>query len=219
MTENIRRTRIPTALRPIISTRWLPLLLVVSVAVPAWAGGPTDDLRRGTDQVLRILDDPAATDKRTRVHEIAVKLFDGDETARLALGPHWQARTPSERADFARLFADLLERVYFSKIDLYGGAKLRYTDESIDGDHAVVRSKMLTVKGTELRVDVKMLRRGEHWLIYDVDIMNVSLIANYRTQFDRIIRTTSYDELVRRLEDNRDQSARGNELTPRQVSH
>src|SRR6185503_11039905 len=92
-----------------------------------------------------------------------------------------------------------------SKIDLYRGERLRYTSESVDGEFAIVRAKVVTNKGAEVPVEARMLKRGEHWQIYDIAIENVSLIGNYRTQFDRIIRTASFGELVRKLKENREQ--------------
>ena len=182
-------------------------LAALTVAVPAWAGAPTDQVRQYTDQVQKILEDPAlrSTDKRAAVRKVAVEVFDVNETARRALGPHWQARTATERDEFVQLFADLLERTYISKIDLYRGERLKYTSETVDGEFAIVRAKVITNKGTEVPVEARMLKRGEHWLIYDIAIENVSLISNYRTQFDRIIRTASFGELVRKLKENRDQ--------------
>ena len=182
-------------------------LLALTVTVPAWAGAPTERVRQYTDQVRKILDDPAlrSTDKRAAVRKVAVEIFDVNETARRALGPHWQARTPGERNEFIQLFADLLERTYISKIDLYRGERLYYTSEAVDGGFATVRAKVITNKGLEVPVEARMLKRDEHWLIYDIAIENVSLISNYRTQFDRIIRTASFGELVRKLKENRDQ--------------
>ncbi len=182
------------------------LMIAVGVGV-AWAGAPTEQVRQYTDQVVKILENPdlRSADKRAAVRKVAIEIFDVNETARRALGPHWQARSATERDEFVRLFADLLERTYISKIDLFGGERLRYTTESVDGDFAIVRAKVITKKGTEIPVEARLLRHGEHWLIYDISVENVSLIANYRTQFDRIIRTSSYQELVRKLRDNRDQ--------------
>jgi phospholipid transport system substrate-binding protein len=181
--------------------------VALAVASPVWAGAPTDQVRQYTDQVRKILDDPAlrSIDKRAAVRRVAVEIFDVNETARRALGPHWQARSQSEKDEFTQLFADLLERTYISKIDLYRGERLQYTSEAVDRDFATVRAKVITNKGVEVPVEARMLKRGEHWLIYDIAIENVSLISNYRTQFDRIIRTASFQELVRRLKDNRDQ--------------
>jgi phospholipid transport system substrate-binding protein len=183
------------------------VLTALAVTVPAWAGAPTEQVRQYTDQVQKILEDPAlrSADKRAAVRKVAIEIFDVNETAKRALGRHWQARTQGERDEFVHLFADLLERTYISKIDLYGGERLKYTSEAIDGDFATVRAKVITNKGTEVPVEARLLKRGDHWLIYDITIENVSLIGNYRTQFDRIIRTASYQELVRKLKENRDQ--------------
>ena len=182
------------------------VLIAAGVGV-AWAGAPTEQVRQYTDQVVKILENPElrSADKRAAVRKVAIEIFDVNETARRALGPHWQGRSAAERDEFVRLFADLLERTYISKIDLFGGERLRYTTESIDGDFAIVRAKVVTKKGTEIPVEARMLRHSDQWLIYDISVENVSLISNYRTQFDRIIRTSSYEELVRKLRDNRDQ--------------
>ena len=167
---------------------------------PVWAG-PTEQLREYTDQVIKVLDDPALArgDRRAAIRKIAHEAFDVNETARRVLARHWQARTPAERDEFTQLFADLLERTYIAKIDLYGGEHLKFTDERIDGENAVVRAKVTTRQGTEVPVEGRMHKRADRWLIYDVAIENISLIANYRAQFDRIIRTSSYAELVKRL--------------------
>ena len=181
------------------------LALVLTALGPAAAGPPTDTLREYTEAVQKVLDDPALKteerrqERRAAVRKLAAEAFDVQETARRALGPHWQQRSPAEREEFVQLFADLLERTYISKIDLYGGERLRFTDERIDGDSAVVRAKVTTRQGTEVPVEGRMHKKGDRWLIYDVTIENISLVNNYRSQFDRIIRTSSYAELVKRL--------------------
>jgi len=188
-------------MRQSATLRLLTAAALLLAAVPAWAGAPTDNVREYTDAVVKVLEDQSlkASDRRAAVRKLAVEAFDVQETARRALGPHWQQRTPSEREEFVGLFADLLERTYIAKIDLYGGERLKFTEEKIDGDIATVRGKVTTKQGTEVPVEARMHKRGERWLIYDVAIENISLISNYRAQFDRIIRTSSYGELVKRL--------------------
>ena len=178
-------------------------LLVLAGLGAAWAGAPTDQLREYTEHVVRVLEDPALReeDRRAAVRRIAHEVFDVQETARRALGRHWHGRTPAEREEFVQLFAELMESTYISRIDLYGGERLRFVDEKIDGEHAVVRARIVTRGGTEVPVEGRMLRRGERWLVYDVVIEGVSLIANYRSQFDRIIRSSSFADLVKRLRD------------------
>jgi len=183
----------------------LALGLVLGTGDHAWAGPPTEQLRSQVDRVLKTLEDPElkkearARDRRASVRRIAEEIFDFTETARRSLGRHWAARTPAEREEFVRLFGDLLERSYLSKIEVYGGEKVQFLGDSIDGDNANVRTKIVTKQGTEIPIDYKMLKRADRWVVYDVAIEGVSLVSNYRTQFNKIIQTSSYEELVRKL--------------------
>jgi phospholipid transport system substrate-binding protein len=180
--------------------------LVLLAGAPVWAG-PTDQLREYTDQVVKVLDDPnmARQDRRAAVRKIAHEAFDVAETAQRVLARHWQARTPAEREEFTQLFAELLEQTYIARMDEYGGERIRYVSESIDGRMASVKARIVTRNGTEVAVESRMNLRGDRWLIYDILIENVSLVANYRSQFDRIVRSSSYEELVRRLKTKRDE--------------
>jgi phospholipid transport system substrate-binding protein len=187
--------------------------MMLSVAAPAAAATPTETLKAYGDIVLKILEDQKLRaperkqERRAAVRKVAEEVFDVSETARRALGPHWQQRTPAEREEFTQLFADLLETTYIARIDEYGGERIRYTGEKVDGDQAVVQTRVLTKSGTEAPVDARMLRRGDKWYIYDVIIEGVSLVSNYRTQFDRIIRSGSYAELVKRLKERKQTTA------------
>jgi phospholipid transport system substrate-binding protein len=187
-----------------IRRRLIPLLAVLLVAPgpPAWAGPATDQLRVYTDQVSKILQNPSMSlaERRQAVRHLAEEVFDVNETAQRALGQHWQQRTPAEREEFVKLFANLLEQTYISRIDEYGGEKLTYVSEQLDGDRGVVRARITTKNGTEVPVESRVLLKGKRWLIYDILIENLSLISNYRSQFDRVIRTASYEELVKRLQ-------------------
>jgi phospholipid transport system substrate-binding protein len=183
----------------------LSLAVVATVPAPVSAGAPTEQLKLQIDRVLRTLEDPElrvpakATERRAMVRKLADGIFDFQETARRSLGRHWSARTPAEREEFVGLFADLLERSYLTKIELYGGEKIQYLGDTIDADSATVRTKIVAKGGTEIPVDYKMLKRADRWLVYDVAIEGVSLVSNYRTQFNKIIQTSSYQELVKKL--------------------
>jgi phospholipid transport system substrate-binding protein len=180
-------------------------LLALVAAGEARAGAPTEQLRASIERVIKTLDDPALKgpgkikERRSAIRKIANDTFDFGETAKRALARHWLARNNKEREEFIVLFGDLMERSYISKIELYGGEKILYTGESLDGDVATVRTKIITKGGTEVPVDYRLLRRGDRWLIYDVSVEGVSLISNYRTQFNKIIQTSSYQELVKKM--------------------
>jgi phospholipid transport system substrate-binding protein len=152
--------------------RYLSILLaaalVLGLGTNSWAGAPTDQLRTYTDQILKVLENPSLSlpEKRAAVRKIASEVFDTTETAQRVLAQHWQQRTPVEREEFAKLFANLLEQTYISRIDEYGGERLTYVSEQVDGDRAVVRARIITSKGTEVPVESRLLRKGDRWLIY-----------------------------------------------------
>lgn len=176
--------------------------LVVLLVAEARAGAPADQLRAEIDRVVKVLGDPALKTnteaRRQELRRVSDQIFDWQEMARRSLGRHWQQRTPAERQEFVTLFGNLLENAYFNRLSSYSGEKIEFVGESIDGDIAVVRTR---VKGRsqEIPVEYRLVRRGDRWLVYDVSIENISLVNNYRAQFDKIISTSSYAELVRKM--------------------
>lgn len=176
------------------------LLVLAGVA---HAGAPTEHLRTRIDRVIATLEDPALQqqpdERRRTVRKIAEQIFDFEDTARRALGRHWQARTPEQRREFVDLFTDLLERAYITRIEGYAGERVTYAGDTVEGDQATVRTRLVTREGSEIPVEYRMRRVDDRWLVYDVVIEGVSLVANYRAQFNRIIQTSSYEELVSRM--------------------
>jgi phospholipid transport system substrate-binding protein len=201
--------------------RRVALLLALGFALSlvatgrADAGAPTDQLKAQIDRVLKVLDDPELKkdsrnrERRAAVRKIANDIFDFGETARRSLARHWQGRTPSERDEFVQLFSDLLERSYISKVELYGGEKIQYLGDAVEGDQAKVQTKLLTKGGSEIPIEYRMHRKGDRWLVYDVIIEGVSLVANYRTQFNKIIQTDSYQALIKKMKNKQEELGTG----------
>ncbi len=181
--------------------------LALSLVVPsaAIAGEPTEQLRRHVDAVLQTLASPElkkesrAEARRAEIRKTAMRIFDFEETARRSLGRHWQSRTPPERQEFVKLFTDLIEHAYISKIDQYSGEKVVYSADTVDGDQATVKTRIQTPKGAEIPIEYRLHKAKDQWLVYDVVIEGVSLVGNYRTQFNKIIQTSSYEDLVQKL--------------------
>ena len=184
----------------------------------AWAGAPTDQLKTSVDQVIRILEDPTLkSESKTQERRVAIRkhadnIFDFEETAKRALGPHWQGLSATDKQEFVSLFADLLERLYLAKIERYSGEKTMYAGDSIDGDLATVKTRFLTKQGTEVPVEYRMLHRGDRWLVYDVVVEGVSLVNNYRARFNKIIQTSSYQELVAKMKNSEFNAPGGSEI-------
>lgn len=184
------------------------LLLVAAALAPrAWAGEPADQLFAQIDLVLKVLDDPELKtagrepERRQAVRRIVGELLDIEEFSRRSLGRHWEERTTGEREEFMQLFGDLLERMYIGKLESYTDEKITVLGDAIDGDQATVQTKVVTKQGGEIPVDYRMLRRGDRWRAWDVVVGGISLVANYRAQFDKIIRRTSYQQLVKQVRD------------------
>ncbi|MBI2207070.1 MAG: ABC transporter substrate-binding protein [Candidatus Rokubacteria bacterium] len=181
------------------------LAIALVAPSPAVAGAPTEQLRRHVDAVLQTLSSPElkkegrAEARRAEIRKIALRIFDFEETARRSLGRHWQSRTPTERQEFVKLFTDLLEHSYVSKIDQYGGEKILYTGDTMESDQATVKTKIQTPKGAEIPIEYRMHKGKDQWLVYDVVIEGVSLVGNYRTQFNKIIQTSSYEDLIQKI--------------------
>ncbi|MBI3029575.1 MAG: ABC transporter substrate-binding protein [Candidatus Rokubacteria bacterium] len=178
------------------------LLLAVSLAPMA---GPTEVIKVAVEEVARVVEDsdlgrPAAVERRRiEIRRIAKNLFDFPEMARRSLARHWSDRTAEERQEFVRLFTDLLERVYVGKLENYSGERIFYVGETVDGHYATVRSKILIGRKGELPIDYRLHLIGARWVVYDVLIDGVSFVSTYRAQFNRVIQTSSYDDLIQKL--------------------
>jgi phospholipid transport system substrate-binding protein len=136
---------------------------------------------------------------RAEIRRVADGLFDFNEMARLTLYRHWSAQSPRDQDEFVRLFTALLERCYLSTIEDYAGAGITFLGESIDGSYAQVRSRITTDRRVEISIDYRLIDRGDRWEVYDVVLDSVSLVSNYRSQFNSIIRASSFGELLTRL--------------------
>jgi phospholipid transport system substrate-binding protein len=183
----------------------LILLFALVPARGAWAGPPSDQLRAGIDRVFKILGDPKlAGDKkvnqrRTAIVIVANEMFDFGEMAKRSLGQYWAQRTPTERGEFVRLFTELVQRSYISKVDQHGAHKMTVQGERIDGEYAVVRTTLPLSSGREMPIDYRMRSTDDRWQVYDLNVEGISLVANYRAQFNKIIRTSSYEALIAKI--------------------
>ena len=179
--------------------------LLLASANPASMATPTEVIRVAVEQVAQVAEDadlgrPAAAERRRiEIRRIAENLFDFQEMARRSLARHWTDRTAEQRDEFVRLFTDLLERVYFGKLENYSADRMVYVGETVDGDYATVRSKIITGRKGELPIEYRLHLVGSRWAVYDVLIDGMSFVSTYRAQFNRVIQTSSYDDLVQKL--------------------
>jgi phospholipid transport system substrate-binding protein len=167
----------------------------------AAAGLPTDQTRETVDKVLGILQSGANGDqRRQQLRDTIYPRFDFPEMAKRSLGSHWSRRTPQEQQEFTKVFTGLLESSYVDKIETFNGEKVVYAREQVDGNNAEVFTKVVTKKGEEFSINYKLHRVGGEWKVYDVVVEDISLVNNYRSQFNRILANASFDELMKKLQ-------------------
>jgi phospholipid transport system substrate-binding protein len=179
------------------------LFLATNVYASA-ANGVTAEVKKTVDEVVRIVSDKEMKKndqkRRQALKKTISKIFDYSEMAKRSLGKHWNQRSADEKNQFTELFASLLENSYASKIESYNNEKIVYLKETIDSDHAEVKSKVVTTKRDEFTLDYRMINQNGKWMVYDVVIEGVSLVSNYRTQFNKIITADGYPVLVKKLQ-------------------
>ena len=178
------------------------------LALPAsvLAGEATDRVRGELNRITAIVRDPTLQgaakedERKARVKELIWQWFDVQEMARRSLAGHWAKRSEEERKDFAELFGDLFVESYTRLVvDHLGDQRVIYLPESVDGGVATVQTKFLSKRDEPSFVDFALFRRDGIWAAYDVVIDDVSIVKTYRTQFNKIIQTQSYEALVKKM--------------------
>ena len=174
------------------------------VPIPGYAGPPTDSMKTTIDEVLRIvrekeLKQPEKAEARRHLLEkVVAARFDYTEMSRRALGAPWNQLTDSQKQEFVGLFRTLLTNSYADKIETYSGEGVQYLNERTEKEYAEVRTKVLSGK-TEIPLDYRLINKADDWRVYDVVVDGVSLVNNYRGQFTKILRASSYSDLVDQL--------------------
>jgi phospholipid transport system substrate-binding protein len=187
----------------------LNLCLILLMTPIAGASGqsaesPTAVVRATLTEVFRILDDPKLKDpdklmpRRRLLEQVIGERFDHAEMSKRALAANWTPLTNDQRAEFVDLFKAFLSDRYAGKIEGYSGERTEYLSERLEGSYAEVRTRLVSSK-TEIPMDYRLMNKAGRWYAYDIIADGVSLVKNYRSQFDTIIRSNSYDELVKRL--------------------
>jgi len=184
-------------------------ILVLALAGISYAGTTelTSRVKSAIDSALIILNDPALmgkahiTERRAKVRALIDDAIDFEEMTKRSLGIHWRERTDKEKTEFVALFSALLEDAYMDRIEANYDAKVFYRGEKLNkkGTRGVVKTIVVTRKDTEVPIDYRMMKKERGWVAYDIVIEGVSLVSNYRTQFNQIIHKSSYDDLVKGL--------------------
>ncbi|MEK7789878.1 MAG: ABC transporter substrate-binding protein [Planctomycetota bacterium] len=191
--------------RKITSALGIGMLSLAVISPLLWAGEPGKLLMETIDKGFAILKDTSlkgeekVQERRQMLWKEISPIFNFEEMSKRALGQHWKSRTPEEKKEFVELFTNIMKDAYIGETDTYSGEKVVIISEKQDKKYATVQTKIITNKGTEVSVDYNMLNNPGGWAIYDVIIEGVSLVNNYRSQFNNILIKSSYKELVQKI--------------------
>jgi len=183
----------------------LCFLIILLTSIPLYAGAPFDAVQGNVNKVLEVLRDPklkaesAKSIKRERLRSIYSQMFDELELSRRVLARHWNDLNPGQRQEFVQLFHQVLEKAYIDKILAYTNEKIAFDKESmLSNNQAEVQTRIIT-SSKEVPINYRVLVKDGAWKVYDVTIENVSLVQNYRTQFNDILARKSPENLLESL--------------------
>ncbi len=188
------------------------VLLPLAYAPAGAEGTPTQAVKETIDEVIAVLGDAALkdaareTERRGKLEAIIGKRFDYEEMAKRTLASEWKKINTDQQQEFVALFQQFLSRSYAGNIDGYSGEQVEYLKERLKGDFAEVQTKVVSPK-VQIPLDYRLLKKNEKWGVYDVIIDGVSLTKNYRGQFSRIIKSSSFDGLLDKLRSKTDLAA------------
>jgi phospholipid transport system substrate-binding protein len=181
----------------------LAVALALSGGFAAAANDPMTAVKQTVSQVLSIVKDPAyksaTAERREKLREIIAPHFDFADMSRSALGYHWRTLSQAQREQFVNLFTGLLEASYMGKIEGYSGQKIDYIKETRDGDYAQVNTNIVSHGNEPILVNYRLKQSAGNWKVYDVLVDQISLVGNYRNQFNRIINAKGYATLIQAI--------------------
>jgi phospholipid transport system substrate-binding protein len=190
----------------LMSKHLISKMVILVVCICLWGSqaiadqNPLDVVKTGTDQVSKILKQyPKDTQvRREKIRAVVDKYFDYDWVSKLALGPAWNKQSPEKQQEFSRDFSKLLFSKYIESIEKYTNQKITYNQKQVTLDHVVVESTVMD-QGGPVHIDYALHLKNGKWGVYDVSVEGLSLVVNYRSQFDQMLANGSFDDVLAML--------------------
>ena len=180
----------------------LSILMFLLSALPVYAGAPLDTVQTNVNKVLEVLRDPklkgesAKRIKKEKLEAIYEQMFDEVELAMRTLGGNWKKLNPAQQKEFIQLYRQILEKAYIDKILSYTDEKIIFSKESmLSNTQAEVQTNVIT-SSKKIPIFYRVILKNGTWKVYDVVIENVSLVQNYRSQFNSILAKNTPDQLL-----------------------
>ncbi|MGC1402079.1 MAG: ABC transporter substrate-binding protein [Thermodesulfobacteriota bacterium] len=182
--------------------KWWVISIFFLAVLPVYAGAPLDQIQTNVNKVLEVLRDPklkaesAKKIKREKLEAIYEQMFDEVELSRRTLGANWNKLNTSQQQEFTQLYRQVLEKAYIDKILSYTNEKIVFPKENmLAGNQAEVQTKVITAS-KEIPIFYRVIQKNGAWKVYDVVVENVSLVQNYRSQFNDILAKNTPDQLL-----------------------
>ena len=197
----IRKDDIATAVAVAMGVTAAAIAIVMTAAVyahGATGGDPMSMVKSTVSQVIGVLNDKQTpqAERRQRLVQLVAGHFDFSDMARDTLGVHWAQLSPEQRQQFVPLFTSFMEDAYLGKIESYSGQPIEFIRENSNGPNDAEVSSKVKQDDQEIRIDYRLKQEGGEWKVYDVTVDDISITANYRNQFNRVINNQGYDALV-----------------------
>lgn len=184
---------------------WLAALIIASLF---WGGAvcaaddPMAVVKNTVNSALPILRDKQTPlqQRQQKLRDLIAGTFDFTEMSRSALGYHWRQITPQQQQEFTQVFITFIENSYLAKINEFSGQEVQFLGQQNEGqEYSVVKTKLVQQGKDPISIDYRLLNRDGQWKIYDVNVDAISIIANYRNQFNRVMNNQGYDTLIKDL--------------------
>src|SRR6266850_3853816 len=191
-----------SSLRLWVSAAFLSFLL--SIPFPVFAGEPMAQLSASINEFVTVMSNTSvaelqATGLPEKARQLVFARFDFSEMTKRSLGAHWKSMDQAEQREFIAAFTQRLLVFYGKSVRSTGNEKIQFTREVRDGQQASVESKVISSNGDQTPIDYRLHDVNGQWMVYDVVIDNVSLVNNYRSQFERVIAKSSVQDLLRKM--------------------
>jgi phospholipid transport system substrate-binding protein len=167
---------------------------------------PTQTVHESVDAILELLRDHTLeqADRRAKIRAHINKRFDFKAMSQRTLATNWKHATEQERQKFVDLFSQLIENTYLGKIEAYTNEKVEYPGEKVKGNKALVET-LIIAASADIPVDYKLYKKGDAWWVYDVIIEGVSLVSNYRSSYQEIVKNEGFDGLLAKMQEKIDE--------------
>lgn len=183
----------------------LNIIILLLFSLPVYAGAPLEAVKTNVNKVLEVLRDPklkadsAKKIEKEKLRLIYDRMFNDVELSRRTLARNWNSMNATQRKEFVLLFRQVLEKAYIDKILAYTNEKIVFDRETmVSASQAEVQTRIVT-SSNEIPISYKVILKGSDWKVYDVVIENVSLVLNYRTQFNDILAKNTIEHLLETL--------------------